>query len=99
MLGRRSRLLGRVEHMRFQLLVALAFAFISSAVGQPVIGGIKNNASYASAPSDSSSQPIGNNLIAQGSIFAVFGTGMGPVTLTFASLPLPTSLPDANGTS
>jgi uncharacterized protein (TIGR03437 family) len=85
--------------MRPQLLLALAFVSISSVVGQPVIGGIKNNASYASAPNDSSGQPIGNNLIAQGSIFAVFGTGMGPATLTFAGLPLPTSLPDANGTS
>jgi uncharacterized protein (TIGR03437 family) len=85
--------------MRSQLLVALAFAFVSSAVGQPVIGGIKNNASYASAPNDLSGTPIGNNLVAQGSIFAVFGTGMGPAALTFASLPLPTSLPDANGTS
>jgi uncharacterized protein (TIGR03437 family) len=85
--------------MRPTPFLALAFFLVSSAVGQPVIGGIVSNASFAQAPKDSSGQPIGNNLIAQGSIFAVFGTGMGPAALTFASLPLPTSLPDANGTS
>jgi uncharacterized protein (TIGR03437 family) len=59
-----------------------------------------NAASYATAPNDASGNPIGNNIIAQGSIFAVFGSGMGPATLTFAAgLPLPTSVPDANGTS
>src|SRR5258708_7374535 len=80
-------------------LLGIALVLISSAFGQPVIGGIVSNASYAQAPNDSSGQPIGNNLIAQGSIFAVFGSGMGPATLTYAALPLPTSLPDANGTS
>src|SRR5258708_6448980 len=89
---------GRVEHMVGRLF-AIALVVISSALGQPVIGGIVSNASYAQAPQDSSGNSIGNNLIAQGSIFAVFGSGMGPATLTFASLPLPTSLPDANGTS
>src|SRR5260370_20495507 len=80
-------------------LFAIALGLISSALGQPVIGGIVSNASYAQAPNDSSANPIGHNIIAQGSIFAVFGSGMGPATLTYASLPLPTSLPDANGTS
>src|SRR5258706_6761903 len=89
----------RVEHMRAVRLLALALVLISSALGQPVIGGIVSNASYAQAPSDSSGNPIGHNIIAEGSIFAVFGTGMGPAALTYASLPLPTSLPDANGTS
>jgi uncharacterized protein (TIGR03437 family) len=85
--------------MRPVRLLALALVLISSALGQPVIGGIVSNASYAQAPNDSSSNPIGHNIIAQGSIFAVFGSGMGPATIAYASLPLPTSLPDANGTS
>jgi uncharacterized protein (TIGR03437 family) len=80
-------------------LLAIAFVLISSALGQPVIGGIVSNASYAQAPNDSSGNPIGHNIVAQGSIFAVFGTGMGPATIAYASLPLPISLPDANGTS
>src|SRR5260370_7997694 len=81
-------------------LLAIALVLISSALGQPVISGIVNAARYASAPNDTSGNRIGNNIIAQGSIFAVFGTGMGPATLTFAAgLPLPTSFPDANGTS
>src|SRR5258708_10401894 len=80
-------------------LLGIALGLISSALGQPVIFGIVSNASYAQAPNDSLANPIGHNIIAQGSIFAVFGTGMGPATLTYASLPLPTSLPDANGTS
>src|SRR5260221_3254074 len=88
----------KVEHMPGRVL-AIAFVLISSAFGQPVIGGIVSNASYAQAPNDSSANPIGHNIIAQGSIFAVFGTRMGPATIAYASLPLPTSLPDANGTS
>jgi uncharacterized protein (TIGR03437 family) len=86
--------------MRLERLLVIACLLISSAFSQPVINGIVNAASYAAPPTDSSSNPIGNNIIAQGSIFAVFGTGMGPATLTFAAgLPLPTSVPDANGTS
>src|SRR5258708_963468 len=86
--------------MRPERLLALALVFISSSLGQPVISAIVNGGSYASAPNDASGNRIGNNIIAQGSIFAVFGTGMGPATLTFApGLPLPTSVPDANGTS
>src|SRR5258708_12631464 len=89
---------GRVEHMVGRLF-AIALGLISSALGQPVIFGIVSNASYAQAPNDSLANPIGHNIIAQGSIFAVFGSGMGPASLTYASLPLPTSLPDPNGTS
>ena len=67
---------------------------------QPQIGGIVNSASFASAALDSSGNPIGNNNIAQGSIFSVFGLNMGPATLIAPSgLPLPTSLPASNGTS
>src|SRR5882724_13101825 len=86
--------------MRSQRLLAISLFLISSGMAQPVINGIVNAASYATAPTDASSNRIGNNIIAQGSIFAVFGSGMGPATLTFAAgLPLPTSVPDANGTS
>jgi len=86
--------------MQSKKLLSLAFVCISSAFAQPVIFGIVNAASYAAAPKDAGGSSIGNNIIAQGSIFAVFGSGMGPASLTFAAgLPLPTSVPDANGTS
>jgi uncharacterized protein (TIGR03437 family) len=71
-----------------------------SAVAQPSIGGIVNAGSYASAPLDANNNPIGSNNIAQGSYFVIFGSGMGPASIVIApSLPLQTSLPDANGTS
>jgi len=78
----------------FLLVVAV------SAVAQPSIGGIVNAASYAAAPLDASGNPIGNNNVAQGSIFVIFGANMGPASLVQASsLPLGTSLPASNGTS
>jgi hypothetical protein len=74
------------------------FAFLSTlAFAQPSINkdGVVNAASYA-GPAASGA----NTLIAQGSIFVIFGKAMGPAALISApSLPLPTSLPDANGTS
>jgi len=70
----------------------LALIPVAAALAQPTIGAVVNAASYASAVA-------GNNLIAQGSIFIAFGTGMGPAAIAFAGSPLPTSLPDANGTS
>ena len=74
-------------------LLVIASIFAISAVAQPAIGGIVNAASYAQAP-------VGNNIVAQGAIFVIFGKGMGPAALVApASLPLPTSLPDSNGTS
>jgi uncharacterized protein (TIGR03437 family) len=82
-----------------QIVLVVLIAAVS-AIAQPAIGGIVNSASYAQAPNDSSGKPIGPNVIAQGCIFVIFGTGMGPATLVQASsLPLVTSLPDANGTS
>src|SRR5579864_2558398 len=73
---------------------------VGSAIAQPKIGSIVNAASFATTPSGSNNKPIGNHVIAQGSIFVVFGIGMGPAALTFApGLPLPTSVPAANGTS
>jgi uncharacterized protein (TIGR03437 family) len=71
-----------------------------SAMAQPSIGGIANAASYAAAPLDASGKPIGNNNVAQGSIFVIFGANMGPASLVQApSLPLGTSLPASSGTS
>src|SRR5579863_9659726 len=78
----------------------LAVTAVASALAQPKIGSIVNTASYLTPPQDSKGNPIGNHVVAQGSIFIVFGTGMGPTTPTYpAGLPLPTSLPAANGTS
>ncbi|MBV8816742.1 MAG: hypothetical protein JO022_00220 [Acidobacteriaceae bacterium] len=70
------------------------------AYAQPKIGSVVNAASYTQAPPDANNNPVGNNVVAQGSIITIFGTGLGPSSLTYApALPLPTSLPDANGTS
>src|SRR5271165_6429772 len=66
--------------------------FAAPALAQPSIGGVVNAASYAQAA-------VGNNIIAQGAIFIIFGQNMGPAALAQpAGLPLPTTLP-ANGTS
>lgn len=61
------------------------------ALGQPVVNSAVNAASYLTPPSP------GNSPIAQGSIFVVFGTGMGPAGLVQATaFPLTTTL---SGTS
>lgn len=72
------------------------FAILSSAAAitlyaQPAItaGGIFNAASYAYPG-------LPNAAIAQGSLFVVYGAGMGPGALATAALPLPTTL---SGTS
>lgn len=81
----------------FTFLVSMV---AGSLLAQPKIGSVVNNASYLTPPTDSNNKPIGNDVIAQGSIFTIFGTGLGPTTLTYpAGLPLPTSVPAANGTS
>src|SRR5947209_15208995 len=81
-------------------LTVVALVITAALRAQPSIGGIVNSASFAAAPLDANAKPIGNNNIAQGAIFSVFGTGMGPAALVApASLPLPTTLPAANGTS
>src|ERR1035438_10427663 len=78
----------------------LAVMLAGSVLAQPKIGSIVNTASYLTPPKDSKGNPIGKDVIAQGSIFIVFGTGMGPSTPTYPNgLPLPTSLPATNGTS
>src|SRR5438067_5489261 len=87
--------------MRSLLKFAVLIPVLTAAVfGQPTIGGIVNAASYAAAPLDANGKPIANNNIAQGAIFVIFGSGMGPAALASPSgLPLPTTLPDTNGTS
>ncbi len=63
------------------------------------MGGVVNAAS-AQAPLDANNQPIAANTIAQGAIFTIFGSGLGPAALAAPSgLPLPTQFPDASGTS
>ncbi len=88
-----------VVPMRYLFFILIATV---SAVAQPSInsGGIVNAASYAGSPLGANGSPIGNNSVAQGSFFSIFGTGLGPSNPVFpSSLPLGTSLPDANGTS
>ncbi len=71
----------------------------ASAWGQPVVNSVVNSASYFTPPPASAgAAPVTD--IAQGSIFVLFGTGMGPSTLLYApGTPLPTTLPAGNGTS
>ena len=89
---------GRMRQL-FQVLL-LASSVTAAGLAQPTITGIYNAASYAAAPLDSSSKPIGNNNIAQGSIIVLFGTNLGPAALLQApALPLTTVLPASNGTS
>lgn len=58
---------------------------MSALQAQPTIKSFLNNASYIIPPLPGSS-------IAQGSIFAIFGTNMGPAALVQAGFPLPTEL-------
>jgi len=67
--------------------VFLTATLVTSAVSAqtPSIGGVLNAASY-------SRPPLPNSSIAQGSIFAIFGSSLGPAGLaTAAAYPLPTS--------
>jgi hypothetical protein len=85
-----------MRHLFFILIATV------SAVAQPSInsGGIVNAASYAASPLGVNGNPIGNNSVAQGSFFSIFGSGLGPSNPVFpSSLPLGTNLPDAKGTS
>jgi uncharacterized protein (TIGR03437 family) len=78
----------------------LAVMAAATLLAQPKIYSIVNTASYLTPPQDSKGNPIGNDVIAQGSIFIVFGADLGPATATYpAGLPLPTTLPVSNGTS
>ncbi len=64
------------EKKRVKTIPAIVFSlglFAAAASAQPTIGGITNAASY-------SLSPLPNSSIAQGSFFAIFGTGLGPTT-------------------
>lgn len=83
-----------LKFVLFSLLAAIPV------LAQPSIGGIVNGASYSQAAVDAKSNPIGNNLVAQGAIFVIFGKNMGPAALVgSSSLPLATALPATTGTS
>lgn len=85
---------------RTKCIVALGLAAAGLAVSQPSVSSISNAASYAAAPVDGNGNAIGSNNVAQGSIFVLFGSGMGPGNLVQASgTPLPTTLPASGGTS
>jgi uncharacterized protein (TIGR03437 family) len=78
----------------------LAVMAAATLLAQPKIYSIVNTASYLTPPQDSKGNAVGNDVIAQGSIFIVFGAGMGPTAPTYpAGLPLPTTLPASTGTS
>src|SRR5437870_1195607 len=72
-----------------RLGIFLGFLMMTTAAfGAPVVsqGGVVNAGSYALAG-------LPNSAIAQGSIFIVFGSGLGPATLARASaFPLPRTL-------
>ncbi len=80
-----------MKHAKTLTLLFLSFAVPAAA--QPVVASAVNSASY-------SHQGLPNSGIAQGSLFVLFGTGMGPVTLQqISAFPLPTTFPSGNGTS
>jgi len=83
----------------FKNLVVILVVLVSTTfvvVGQPVVSSAVNGASYLTPPNPSATVN-GIPPIAQGSIFVVFGTGMGPAALVQAtSFPLQTTL---SGTS
>ena len=74
-------------HKRFARLLAISSFSIVAALAQPVIGGqAVNSASYRTPG-------MAGSGVAQGSIFIIFGTGLGPSSLVQAStFPLPTTL-------
>lgn len=84
---------GKAWRRRSALVLGAALAAASLAA-QPAInsGGVVNAASNA---------PPGlpNSAIAQGSIFVVYGTGLGPAALAQAGYPLPTTLGGTSGTT
>lgn len=71
-----------------------------AAYAQPSISSVVNAASNALAPVDSNNKPVGNNVIAEGAIFVIYGSNLGPTTLVQnMALPVPATLPSSNGTS
>jgi uncharacterized protein (TIGR03437 family) len=68
------------------LAVTLSTAFPLAAAPTIAASGIKNNASYVNPA-------FPNGSIAQGSLFAIFGSGLGPDQIQYASnFPIPTNL-------
>ncbi len=78
-----------VKH--FQTALLFATALVLPAAAQPTVkaGGVVNAASYAA-------QGLPNSAIAQGSLFTILGTGLGPSPSEQASLPLTTNLDGAS---
>jgi uncharacterized protein (TIGR03437 family) len=75
----------RQETVQVVRLAALAFACASTLAAAPAVTGVYNAAAWV--PPD-----LPNSGIAQGSIFTVTGTGLGPATLQQAqTYPLPTT--------
>ena len=91
-----------LKHSRIRMILltaVLSAGFAVVATAQPAIGtgGVLNAASNA-LPG------LPNSAIAQGSIFLVYGTGLGPpppvgAIVTLAPFPLPKALPAPSGTS
>jgi uncharacterized protein (TIGR03437 family) len=83
--------LGEQNHVKTIRAIVLTLGlFAAVAYAQPVVGGVTNAASY-------SLSPLPNSSIAQGSFFAIFGTGLGPTAAAFWNpYPLPTTLGDAS---
>ena len=81
-------------------IVLIGLLSMTAVWAQPAISGIVNSATFGKAPLDpNTGATIGSNVIAQGSIFTIFGTKLGPNSLILgpASLPIPLSLPEQNG--
>ena len=80
--------------MRYVMGVLLALCASTVVLAQPSIatGGVLNSASAAY-------EGLPNSSIAQGSIFNVYGSNLGPATLVKATFPLQTTLPANSGTS
>jgi hypothetical protein len=67
-------------------LILMLILFASAGSAQPVAAGAVNSASFARSD-------LPNGSLAQGSIFSVFGSSMGPAALAQStSFPLPTEL-------
>ncbi len=86
----RSKAKGYMKKRITLALIAISSAASLSAAPTIAQLGVKNSASY-------SNPAFPNGAIAQGSLFVVFGSGMGPTAIQYAtSFPLPTTL---SGTS
>ena len=82
--------------MKYMIGVVLAFGVCTTVLAQPSIRtdgtGVVNSASAAP-------QGLADSNIAQGSIFNLYGSNMGPAAIVVAKFPLQTTLPAGTGTS